>query len=51
MHEHDEERTIIQHANGSPMIKKMVFEREHDRYCFPSQCEHVFYSKVPGERD
>jgi hypothetical protein len=27
MHEHDEERTIIQHANGFPMIKTTVFEK------------------------
>ena len=47
MHERDEERTVIQHANGFPMI----FERGHDRYVFPSQCEQVFYSNVPGERD
>jgi hypothetical protein len=47
----DEERTIIQHANRLPMIKTMVFERGHDRYVFPSQCEQVFYSNVPGERD
>jgi hypothetical protein len=51
MHERDEERTVIQHANGFPMIKTTVFERGHDRYVFPSQCEQVFYSNVPGERD
>jgi hypothetical protein len=33
------------------MIKTTVFERGHDRYVFPSQCEHVFYSNVIGERD
>ena len=33
------------------MIKKIVFERGHDHYVFPSQCEQVFYSNVPGERD
>jgi hypothetical protein len=27
MHEHDEERTVIQHANGFPMIKTTVFEK------------------------
>jgi hypothetical protein len=51
MHERDEERTIFQHANGFPMIKTTVFERGHDRYVFPSQCEQVFYSNVLGERD
>jgi hypothetical protein len=39
MHERDEERTVIQHANRFPMIKTMMFERGHDRYVFPSQCE------------
>jgi hypothetical protein len=51
MHELDEERNVIQHANGFLMIKTMVFERGHDRYFFPRQCENVFYSKVLGERD
>ena len=51
MHECDEERTVIQHANRFPMIKTKMFERGHDRYVFPSQCEHVFYSNVIGERD
>ena len=49
MHERDEERTIIQHANGFPMIKTTMFERGHDRYVFPSQCEQVFYSNVLGK--
>jgi hypothetical protein len=39
MHGCDEERTVIQHANGFPMIKTMMFERGHDRYVFLSQCE------------
>jgi hypothetical protein len=39
MHEHDEERTVIQHANRFPMIKTTMFERGHDCYVFPSQCE------------
>jgi hypothetical protein len=51
MHERDEERNIIQHDNGFLMIKKMVFERGHDRYVFPSQCDQIFYSNVPCERD
>ena len=28
-----------------------MLERIPDRYVFPSQCEQVFYSNVPGERD
>jgi hypothetical protein len=51
MHERDEERIFFQHSNGFPMIKTTMFETRHDHYVFPSQCEHVFYSKVPGERD
>jgi hypothetical protein len=51
MHEHDEEITFIQDANIFPMNKTMVFEKTNDRYVFPSQCEQVFYSKVPGKRD
>jgi hypothetical protein len=51
MHEHDEEKNIIQHTNGFPMIKTTVFEKTNDRYVFPSQCEQVFYSKVPSKRD
>ena len=51
MHECDEERTVIQHANIFPMIKTTMVERGNDRYVFPSQCEQVFYSNVPGERD
>jgi hypothetical protein len=51
MHEHNEERNVIQCANGFLMIITMVFERGHDHYVFPSQCENVFYSNVPGERD
>jgi hypothetical protein len=51
MHEHDEERTVIQHANKFLMIKTIVFEKTNDRYVFPSQCEQVFYSKVPSKRD
>jgi hypothetical protein len=51
MHEHDEKINLIQHANGFPMIKTIVFERGHDHYVFPRQCEQVFYSNVLGERD
>jgi hypothetical protein len=51
IHEHDEERTIIQHANRFTMIKTTFFEKTNDLYVFPNQCEQVFYSKVPGKRD
>jgi hypothetical protein len=42
MHEHDEERTIIQHANRFPMIKTTLFEKTYERYVFSGQCEQVF---------
>jgi hypothetical protein len=42
MHEYDEERNIIQHANGFLMIKTTFFEKTYDCYVFPSQCEQVF---------
>ena len=51
MHEHDEERTVIQHANDFFIIKTTVFGGRNYHYVFLSQCEQVFYSKVPGERD
>jgi hypothetical protein len=51
MHENDEERTVIQHANGFLMIKTTIFEKTNDHYFFPSKCEQSFYSKVLGKRD
>jgi hypothetical protein len=36
MHEHDEEITVIQHANGFSMIKTTVFEKVNVHYVFPS---------------
>jgi len=51
MHERDEEINVIQNANGFSMIKTTMFEREHDHYVFPSQCEQVFYSNATSERD
>jgi len=51
MHEHDEERTVIKHANIFLMMKTPFFEKSNDPYVFPSQCEQVFYSKVLRKRD
>ena len=51
MHEHDEGRTIIQLSNVFLIIKTTMFEGWNDDYVFPSQCDQVFYSKVPSERD
>ena len=32
-------------------LKQQFLKKENDHYVFPSQCEQVFYSKVPGKRD
>ena len=42
MHELDEERTIIQHGNGFPMIKTTMFERGHSHYVFPIYVNRYF---------
>ena len=49
MHEHDLQRTIIEHANGFTMVNKREFEPGIEPYVIPSQCEKVFYSEVPGK--
>lgn len=51
LHEHDEYIPFVQHGKGFPMIKTTTFKGWNDCYVFPSLCEQVFYSKVPGERD
>ena len=47
----DDDRTLIQHENGFPMVKKSQFEAGKYRYVFPGQCEQVFYLEVPGENE
>jgi hypothetical protein len=49
MHERDPERTIIELANGFTMVNTRAFELGTNPYVLPSQCEHVFYSEVPGK--
>ena len=49
MNKHDPDRTIIEHDNGFTMINTRFFELWMEPYVLPSQCEHVFYSKVPGK--
>ena len=49
MHERDPERTVIEHANGFTMVNTRAFEPGTEPYVFPSQCEQVFYSEVPGK--
>ena len=51
MNVRDDDRTVIQHDNGFPMVKTSQFEAGKYRYVFPSQCEQVFYSEVPGENE
>ena len=49
MHERDPERTVIEHANGFFMVNTREFEPSIEPYVLPSQCEQVFYSKVPSK--
>jgi hypothetical protein len=48
MNEHDPDRTVNQHANGFTMVNTRNVEPGSEPYVLPSQCEHVFYSEVPG---
>jgi hypothetical protein len=49
MHEHDSERTAIEHNNGLTMVNTRAFELGTNPYVLPSQCEQVFYSEVPSK--
>jgi hypothetical protein len=49
MHEHDPERTIIEHDNGFTMVNTREFEPSTETYVLPCQCEQVFYSEVPNK--
>jgi hypothetical protein len=49
MHEHDPERTVIEHDNGFTMVNTRAFEPGTEPYVLPSQCEQVFYSEVPSK--
>jgi hypothetical protein len=44
MHEHDPERTVIEHDNGFTIVNTRAFEQGIEPYVLPSQCEQVFYS-------
>ena len=48
LNQHDTNKTIIKHDNGFTMVNKRLFELGTEPYVLPSQCEHVFYSEVPG---
>ena len=47
MNQCDPYRINIEHDNGFTMVNTRLFTQEMEPYVFPSQCEHVFYSKVP----
>ena len=49
MNERDPERIVIKHANGFTMVNTRALEPGKETYVLPSQCEQVFYSKVPGK--
>ena len=49
MNQHDPDRTIIEHDNGFNMVNTRLFKPRTEPYVLPSQCEQVFYSKVPGK--
>ena len=48
LNQHDLDKTIIEHDNGFTMVNTTMFESRIGPYDLPSQCEHVFYSEVPG---
>ena len=49
MNECDTERIVLEHANGFTMVNTRALEPSTEPYVLPSQCEHVFYSEVPGK--
>ena len=49
MNQRDPNRNIIEHDNGFTMVNTRLFEPGTEPYVLPSQCEQVFYSKVPGK--
>ena len=48
LNQRDPDKTIIEHGNGFTMVNTRLFEPGTKPYLFPSQCGHVFYSKVLG---
>ena len=49
MNEHAPKRTVLDHANRFTMFNRRELEPGTDRYVLLSQCEQVFYSKVPSK--
>ena len=49
LNQRDLDRTIVEHDNGFNMVNTRLFEPGKEPYVLPSQCEQVFYSKVPGK--
>ena len=48
LNQRDPEKTIIEHDNGFNMVNTRLFGPRMKPYVLPSQCEHIFYSEVPG---
>jgi hypothetical protein len=48
MHEHDLERTVIEHDNGFTMVNTRTFEPGTETYVLPSQCEQVLEKQDRG---
>ena len=48
LNQRDPDRTIIEHDNGFTMVSTRLFEPGMEPYVLPSQCEQVFYFKVPS---
>ena len=49
MHERDPRIIVIEHNNGFTMVNKREFELGTEPYVLWSQCEQVYYSKVPSK--
>jgi hypothetical protein len=49
MNERDPDRTFVIQDNRFTKVNTRSFDRGIDHYVLPSQCEQVFYSKVPGK--
>ena len=49
LNQRDPDRTIIEHDSGFTMVNTRLFEPATKLYVLPSQCEQVFYLKVPGK--
>ena len=51
MNERDLDKMVIEHDNIFTMVNTRSSEPREDHYILPSQCEQLFYSKVPYRWD